>query len=199
MPTKTIQVNRAPVLTLWAAVVAERLGHDPDAALTLGKAVAGLNAQAKGRRLGIYEAPPDQPEEPAARRRSTGDRQFVTVLGRAVPVVETGQGVRATINGQPVAPVTVRRYLERAFGRDLAAVQAALEALAQANPADQLAARAYALYEQFRPAVPEGTKGWGAKDDLRLDAIRALARKGRGSGWLIARLAARDRTDRSPG
>ena len=27
--TATIKVNRAPVLTLWAAVVAERLGHLP--------------------------------------------------------------------------------------------------------------------------------------------------------------------------
>jgi hypothetical protein len=180
MPSQTIQVNRAPVMTLWAAVVAERLGHDPDAALTLGKAVAGLNAQAKGRRLGLYEEPPDQPEETAQRRRPTGDRQFVTVLGRAVPVIQTSRGVRATVKGQPVDPASVRRYLERAFGRDFAAVQLALEALAKAYPPDQLAARAYTLYEQFRPAVPEGTKGWGAKGDLRLDAIRALVKKGRG-------------------
>jgi hypothetical protein len=180
MSPQTIQVNRAPVMTLWAAVVAERLGHDPDAALTLGKAVAGLNAQAKGRRLGLYEESPDQPEETAQRRRSTGDRQLVTVLGRAVPVVQTSQGVRATVKGQPVDPASVRRYLERAFGRDFAAVRLALEALAKAYPPDQLAARAYTLYEQFRPAVPEGTKGWGAKGDLRLDAIRALVKKGRG-------------------
>jgi hypothetical protein len=29
-PVVLITVNRAPVLTLWAAVVAERLGHPPD-------------------------------------------------------------------------------------------------------------------------------------------------------------------------
>ena len=51
---KTISINRAPVLTLWAAVVAQRLGFDEDEALTLGKAVAGLNAQAKGHRLGSF-------------------------------------------------------------------------------------------------------------------------------------------------
>ena len=56
MPGKIVQINRAPVLTLWAAVVAEALGFAPDEALTLGKAVAGLNAQAKGRRLGILQA-----------------------------------------------------------------------------------------------------------------------------------------------
>jgi len=40
----TIKINRAPVLTLWAAVVAKRLGFKWNEALTLGRAVAGLNA-----------------------------------------------------------------------------------------------------------------------------------------------------------
>ena len=53
MANQKIKINRAPVLTLWAVVVAERLGYDEKTALTLGKAVAGLNAQSKGRRLGI--------------------------------------------------------------------------------------------------------------------------------------------------
>jgi hypothetical protein len=39
-----VMVNRAPVLTLWAAVVAEVLGFEHDEALTLGLAVTGLNA-----------------------------------------------------------------------------------------------------------------------------------------------------------
>jgi len=55
MAKKKIKINRAPVLTLWAVVVAERLGYEKETALTLGKAVAGLNAQSKGRKLGIYE------------------------------------------------------------------------------------------------------------------------------------------------
>ena len=50
-----LRVNRAPVLTLWAAVVAERLGHPADAALTLGRAVAGASDQAKARRFGIAD------------------------------------------------------------------------------------------------------------------------------------------------
>jgi hypothetical protein len=54
MTTSLIKINRAPVLTLWAAIVAERLGYNHGEALSLGKAVAGLNAQAKGKRLGIF-------------------------------------------------------------------------------------------------------------------------------------------------
>ncbi len=38
-----VMIDRAPVLTLWAAIVAERLGFDKNEALTLGRAVAGLN------------------------------------------------------------------------------------------------------------------------------------------------------------
>jgi len=58
--TGTVRVNRAPVLTLWAAAVAERLGFERDEALTLGRALAGLTAHAKGVRLGILE--PSAPE-----------------------------------------------------------------------------------------------------------------------------------------
>ena len=36
--TRAISINRAPVLTLWAAVVAERLGFEWEEALTLGRA-----------------------------------------------------------------------------------------------------------------------------------------------------------------
>ncbi len=48
-------VNRAPVLTLWGAVVAEALGFEHDEALTLGRAVAGLNAYLKGFSLGLFK------------------------------------------------------------------------------------------------------------------------------------------------
>ena len=61
----TITINRAPVLTLWAAVVAERLGYERDEAVTFGRAVAGLNAAAKARSLGIAKPR----EKPAVERR----------------------------------------------------------------------------------------------------------------------------------
>ena len=63
MATRTISINRAPVLTLWVAVVAQRLGFDEDEALTLGRAVAGLNAQAMGRRLGIFKPHEEKAKE----------------------------------------------------------------------------------------------------------------------------------------
>src|SRR5947199_5893244 len=99
MTTTTLSINRAPVLTLWAAVVAERLGFDHDEALTLGKAVAGLNAQAKGRRLSIFKPHEEKPHK--AREKEAGEKFLVEVLGRTVPAVNTDEGIRATIKGKP--------------------------------------------------------------------------------------------------
>ena len=45
MARDRILINGVPVLTLWTAVVAERLGFDRKEALSLGKAVAGMTAQ----------------------------------------------------------------------------------------------------------------------------------------------------------
>jgi hypothetical protein len=176
MATHTITSNRAPVLTLWAAVVAERLGYDRDAALTLGKAVAGLNAQSKGRRLGIFEEPTDAEEDKEPKGRQPVEASMVSLLQRRVPVVSTAHGMRATVKGQPIDPRGVTRYVQQKFGDALPDVRAAMEALARAYPPEQLATKAYALYERFRPAIPEGKKGWGAAGPLNLDAIRALAR-----------------------
>jgi hypothetical protein len=60
----TLRINRAPVLTLWAAVVAERLGVPHAAALTMGQALAGLTVYSKGVRFGIYAPPERRPHEP---------------------------------------------------------------------------------------------------------------------------------------
>jgi hypothetical protein len=162
-------------LTLWAMVVAERLGYDRDAALTLGKAVAGLNAQSKGRRLGIFEESGGETAAGKPGPRARAERQDVPLMGRAVPAQQTEQGIRATDKGQPIDPQSVRRYLERKFGPALPAAQAAMEALARAYEPGELAVQAYPLYEKFRPQIPAGTKGWGAAGDLDLDQIRALA------------------------
>jgi len=171
--TKIVKINRAPVLTLWAAVVAERQGFSRDEALTLGKAVAGLNAQAKGRRLGIYKKPSVEKGRPKA-TRGLGEELWVEICGRPVPAVTTKDGVRAVVGDKPIDPEGVERYLEQKFGGDLADAREAMDALAGAlKPAD-LAREAYPLYEQFRPSIPAGKGGWGVKGDLDLGLVRSL-------------------------
>jgi hypothetical protein len=165
-----VTINRAPVLTLWAAVVAARLGFDWDAALTLGKGVAGLNAQSKGRRLGIYKPAEARAVKPPRPKR--GEELWVEVCGRAVPAVSTKDGIRAVVGDKPVDPERVRAYLESKFGEDLKAVRDAMQELARSMKPGELAERAYSLYEAFRPAIPPGKMGWGAAGELDLDRIR---------------------------
>jgi len=173
MAELNILINRAPVLALWAAVVAERLGFTQDEGLSLGKAVAGLMAQSKGRRLGIYKPVPEEIKKARARKR--GEEFFVEVCGRAVPAINTEDGVRAVTRGRPIEPGGVERYLESKFGESLGVARAAMRDLAKAFPPEQLRENAFGLYEQFRPTIPEGLRGWGAKGKLSIGRIRSLA------------------------
>src|ERR1041385_7627860 len=99
MANTKFKINRAPVLTLWAAVVAKRLGYDEETALTLGKAVAGLNAQSKGRRLGIYEEKTEAEKKEEKKKEKTARPELVESLGRGIPAVKTPKGLRATVKG----------------------------------------------------------------------------------------------------
>jgi hypothetical protein len=173
MVERNVLINRAPVLTLWAASVAERLGFDRDEALSIGKAVAGLNAQSKGRRLGIYK--PAQQEVKKARAKKRGEEFFVELAGRQVPAASTDDGIRAVIKDKPIAPQGVERYLESKFGESLGPVREAMRHLAKSFRPEELSQNAFHLYEQFRPAIPEGLTGWGAKGRLDLERIRSLA------------------------
>jgi hypothetical protein len=171
-----ITINRAPVLTLWATVVAERLGFDHAEALTLGKAVAGLNAYAKGVRLGIYEPAPATVKK-QRKELEHGARLTVSLLNRAVPATRTPDGLRALAKEKPVDAASVERYLSAKFGPSLEATRRVMADLAGALPPHELAAQAYALYEKFRPEIPAGVTGWGAKGTLDLAVIEQMARK----------------------
>lgn len=172
-PPPPLRVNRAPVLTLWAAVVAERLGHPEETSLTLGAAVAGTAARAKARRLGLAE---DNREDDDHRQSggAGGERRTVRLLGREVPVSRSDGGPPlAAHDGRPQSPEAVAAYLARAFGDRLGEVRAAMARLASSLPPEELNRVGFRLYERFRPEVPEGVEGWGAK------AVLDIARIGR--------------------
>jgi len=168
-----VMVNRAPVLTLWAAVVAEVLGFEHDEALTLGRAVAGLKAYSKGVSLGLFQPTPKEVKKQRQKMRKE-ETVSVDLLHRAVPAKHTDEGVRALTGESPIHPESVQKYLESKFGDALEDVSKALLELAKSLPPSQLAGKAYTLYEKFRPEIPPGRKGWGASGKLDLDLIRVL-------------------------
>jgi len=172
---RTIRINRAPVLTLWAAVVAEGLGFDYDTALTLGRA-GGLNAYSKGVSLGLFE-PSSEAVDERLKKAKAGTTLRVDLPQRAVPVMSTPDGLRAVSKDRRISPASVEHYLGNKFGDNLGSAMRAMVKLAQSMPTEEIAARAYRLYEEFRLAISAGVTGWGAAGELDLDLIEGLSQR----------------------
>jgi hypothetical protein len=108
-----------------------------------------------------------------------GEQESISVdlLHRAVPAVQTPEGLRALSKDKPIQPESVWRYLESTFREALDEAYRAMSALAGSLSAHELSERGFKLYEQFRPDIPSGPGGWGTKGWLDLDKIRALAKE----------------------
>jgi hypothetical protein len=171
---KTIQINRAPVMTLWAVVVAERLGHPHEEALTLGRAVTGLNAYSKSKAIGLVRGAEKESAETKAKAEPSKRPDTVELLGRQVPVVKTKEGWRALAKDAPLQPSAVERYLESKFKDALPIFREAMERLAASMPPKMLEHKAYGLYEKFRPKIPSGEAGWGKAGVLSIATIEGL-------------------------
>ena len=168
-----LQINRAPVLTLWAAVVAEHLGHPRDTALTLGRAVAGSAARAKARSIGREEHKADRDAE-MPRLRQVHVTAPVFLLGKTIRLLPNADGeLRAADIDQPSNHTAVERYLAKAFGDHLGEARSAMEELASRYEPAELNRIGFRLYETFRPDVPPGNEGWGAKALLDIQKILA--------------------------
>ena len=106
-----------------------------------------------------------------------GEEFWIELCGRNLPAKKTKEGIRAVTRDQPIEPGEVQQYLESKFATDLAAVQAAMTELAEAYKPEELQEQARSLYEQFRPEIPRGKKGWGAKGMLDISFVRSLAKR----------------------
>lgn len=150
-----ILINRVPVLTLWAAAVAERQGYDWEESLSLGRAVALLTTQNKGEHSGEYEKASEEGEHP--RKPAAVAPQFIELCGRNVPINRTIKATRAMSGGKEVHPEEVQAYLADAFGDDLTPTLKAMRKLARSFSKDELQVKAVELFQLFSPK--SGNKG----------------------------------------
>jgi hypothetical protein len=103
-----VTINRTPLLTLWASVVADSLGFESEEALTLGRAV--VTAQSKS---GIFTPSPEAVRKERAKKAKATGVLRLALLGRVVLVVRTDFGLRAMDKEQkPMAPTRVQKYLQ---------------------------------------------------------------------------------------
>jgi hypothetical protein len=98
----------------------------------------------------------------------------VLLLGTTIRLLPTADGELRVADGDyPADPAAVPRYLAKPFGDHLAEVPTAMEALTARYDPPELNRIGFKLYEKFRPEIPSGTKGWGAKAALDVGKILA--------------------------
>ncbi len=81
----------------------------------------------------------------------------------------------AESNNKPSSPKATQGYLQRAFGDRLEDVEGVFKELAESFSPEDAADSGYRLYEKFRPSVPQGQRGWGAKGVLDLQYVLSLS------------------------
>ncbi|SCV72642.1 BQ2448_4179 [Microbotryum intermedium] len=159
---KSCITNRAPVMTAWATVVAERLGFRRQEALSIAQVYTDMNATSKGVSLGLMK-------ESALDLHIGSSQPFVDLMGRKVPVLSTATGEwRAITKGVVADPQKAYAYVQRAFRQQMGAIvggfifQGAMRLLADSYEPTELNNKGYSLYIEFRPEVKE----WGEKAEL---------------------------------
>ena len=78
LKTKVAVVNRAPVMSLWSTIVAERLGFSREEALSIGAAYTEMNAISKGAALGIFK----ERDKIGMEATKGGAQPYVELMGR---------------------------------------------------------------------------------------------------------------------
>ena len=174
-----VSINRAPVLTLWAAVLA----HVGPAqlpwlsALTVGKAIAGMIAQARGRSLGTFDSSVgNSHKRQKTEQEKEAEASDVQVMGIKVHMARVGEHSYATISNKPVNASQVDSYIHSQFATHRPRVLAVMNYLARCmmargadGEADVAGRYAFTLYETFRPNMADGSQpGWGQKGELDL-------------------------------
>lgn len=173
---KPIIINRAPVLELWGACVAHFLHPDFswNLCLSIGSSVSTITAISKGRSIGKI-APPEDDDSKNQTKKKEDDLPTVKIMGFPMTIKDDS----VIVKGKPKTTrevSLVRKYgSEERYGKAKDAMTEALQDWK--GKEDDLDAKAFHMYEQFRPDVAKGQKGWGRKGELHLSKVRETIRK----------------------
>ncbi|KAK1236492.1 hypothetical protein PQX77_000269 [Marasmius sp. AFHP31] len=194
--TKSVVINRAPLMTLWATMVAERMGFKREEALSIGidtrslichfpsmnqnhlvlysaSVYTEMNAISKGVSLGIFE----EGKGKGLDATSGGTQPYVDFIGRS-PLYQTQEeDWRALLHSIPVKPSAAFGYISRSFRQTTPHIAGSLRLLADSYSPNEINGKAWSLYVKFRPDVNE----WGKRSKVECSDILNL-RKPVGDG-----------------
>ncbi|ORY80478.1 hypothetical protein BCR37DRAFT_70891 [Protomyces lactucae-debilis] len=160
-----VKINRAPVLHLFAACVAQRQHPDLswETCLSLGSAVSCVCALAKGRAIGKI-APRDK-DKP---RASHDENEMISVMQFDF-AMKDGKALVGKSAKPPGEGYLKGKFKDRyAETKDL--MQESLESWS--GDEETLAMKAFHMYERFRPDT-----GWGQSGQMNLELVKETISK----------------------
>ncbi|KAK4615711.1 hypothetical protein CLAFUW4_10457 [Fulvia fulva] len=170
----SITINRAPVLELWSSCVAQFLHPSLpwSTALSVGSAISTITAISKGRSIGTIDKPDasESSEKCEKRTQAQADLGEIDVVSFHLKIKD-GSAVVGDKPKKGNEETLKKRYGEGQYQKAKKTFQEALEQWK--GKGDELDRRAFHMYEDFRPSVPNGQKGWGRKGQLNLDSVRS--------------------------
>mmetsp|Transcript_71318 Transcript_71318/g.133400 ORF Transcript_71318/g.133400 Transcript_71318/m.133400 type:complete len:225 (-) Transcript_71318:129-803(-) len=176
---ETVEINRAPVLTLWMTICLQRLGWTEDTALSVAQVVTGRCANAKGKALGIIKSSKAEGAASSKKKKEAAPaakkpQEEAEISGHKVALRKASDGVLKAVekSGAPVEPSQVQAYLLRCYrGQEaLDGVASVMREAARTHSKAALKSNAFSMYERFRPAW----RGWGQRSSLHMQDIRAV-------------------------
>ncbi|PPJ52731.1 hypothetical protein CBER1_11352 [Cercospora berteroae] len=170
----TVTINRAPVLELWGACITQTL--HPSLAwstcLSVGSAISTLAAISKGRSIGKIDKTVST-EKAAKQQKRKQDQAELEEIDVMTFHIKLKDGL-AVVGDQPnkANEDTLKKKYggDETYNKVRKAMLGALEG--RKGKEEELSKRGFHMYEDFRPSVAPGQKGWGRKGELSLKRIR---------------------------
>lgn len=180
--SKPIIINRAPVLQLWAASIAHftypRLSWET--CLSVGSAVSSICAVTKGRSIGTVPEIDESNAKQEERKKNKNKQKDLDEIEIMHFKLKLKEGL-AIVGSGPKGKPGSKDALKKKFGEEQ--YEKAKDAFDDAlkswkGEEDELNKKAFHFYEQFRPDVSKGQKGWGRKGELSLETVKTTVQKG---------------------
>ncbi|KAF9652180.1 hypothetical protein BDM02DRAFT_3063063, partial [Thelephora ganbajun] len=175
---KSTVINRAPVMTAWATIVAERLGFGREEALSIASVYTETNATSKGISIGVHSS-----EKNEISQKSMDETQpYVDLMGRRITLYRFQLSYdqsqwRALSSGKAVPPLDAYKYITTSLKQTTPYILGAMRLLAESYEPGELNRKGFSLYCDFRPEIEPGKSGWGKRGKVPCEVILRLRKE----------------------
>jgi hypothetical protein len=171
-----ININRSPVLQLWSACVAHFVYPQLpwETCISAGSAISTICAVSKGRSIGTVD-PSTTTEDKKRKREEARERNkeldAIDVMQFHLKLKDGRALVGSQEPGKPGAEAPlIKKFGQKEYSEAKKVFEECLQKWK--GKETQLNQKAFQFYEQFRPQIAGGQKGWGKKGELSFAKVR---------------------------